>query len=147
MSIHYANQRILILGAGVTGSAVAKALKSRGGLVTITDDNSHDAVKPENVDLANFDAVVISPGWRQDHPLVKKVLASKLQILNEIDLAWQIRTDVSPGQKWLALTGTNGKTTTVEMGSGIMANGVWGGVEQRQRHGLGGERSSTPHKV
>jgi UDP-N-acetylmuramoylalanine--D-glutamate ligase len=120
MSIHYANQRILILGAGVTGSAVAKALKSRGGLVTITDDNSHDAVKPENVDLANFDAVVISPGWRQDHPLVKKVLASKLQILNEIDLAWQIRTDVSPGQKWLALTGTNGKTTTVEMVAKIL---------------------------
>ena len=108
------------MGAGVTGSAVAKALKSRGGLVTITDDNSHDAVKPEDVDLANFDAVVISPGWRQDHPLVKKVLASKLQILNEIDLAWQIRTENSPGQKWLALTGTNGKTTTVEMVAKIL---------------------------
>ena len=120
MSIQFADQRILILGAGVTGSAVAKALKSRGGLVTITDDNSHDAVKPENVDLANFDAVVISPGWRQDHPLVKKVLASKLQILNEIDLAWQIRTEIAPGQKWLALTGTNGKTTTVEMAAKIL---------------------------
>ena len=120
MSIQFADQRILILGAGVTGSAVAKALKSRGGLVTITDDNSHDAVKPENVDLANFDAVVISPGWRQDHPLVVKVLASDVQILNEIDLAWQIRTEVSPGQKWLALTGTNGKTTTVEMAAKIL---------------------------
>jgi UDP-N-acetylmuramoylalanine--D-glutamate ligase len=95
-------------------------LKSRGGLVTITDDNSHDAVKPENVDLANFDAVVISPGWRQDHPLVVKVLASSLLILNEIDLAWQIRTEVAPGQKWLALTGTNGKTTTVEMVAKIL---------------------------
>lgn len=120
MSIHYAHQRFLILGAGVTGSAVAKALKNRGGLVTIADDNSYDAVKPEDVDLANFDAVVISPGWRQDHLLVKKVLASKLQILNEIDLAWQIRTEVSPGQKWLALTGTNGKTTTVEMVAKIL---------------------------
>jgi UDP-N-acetylmuramoylalanine--D-glutamate ligase len=48
------------------------------------------------------------------------VLASKLQILNEIDLAWQIRTEVSPGQKWLALTGTNGKTTTVEMAAKIL---------------------------
>ena len=120
MSIHIADQRFLILGAGVTGSAVAKALKSRGGVVTITDDNSDVAVKPESVDLFDFDAVVISPGWRQDHPLVKKVLASKLQILNEIDLAWQIRTEVSPGQKWLALTGTNGKTTTVEMVAKIL---------------------------
>jgi UDP-N-acetylmuramoylalanine--D-glutamate ligase len=120
MSIHYADQRFLILGAGVTGSAVAKALISRGGLVTITDDTSQDAVKPGDVDLSHFDAVVISPGWRQDHPLVKKVLASNLQILNEIDLAWQIRTEISPGQKWLALTGTNGKTTTVEMVAKIL---------------------------
>jgi UDP-N-acetylmuramoylalanine--D-glutamate ligase len=120
MSIQFADQRFLILGAGVTGSAVAHALKSRGGVVTITDDNSDVAVKPESIDLANFDAAVISPGWRQDHPLVKKVLSSNLQILNEIDLAWQIRTELSPGQKWLALTGTNGKTTTVEMAAKIL---------------------------
>jgi len=120
MSINYAGQRFLILGAGVTGSAVAASLKSRGGLVTIADDNAHDAVKPERIDLAEFDAVVISPGWRQDHPLVLKVLASGLNILNEIDLAWQIRNEVAPGQKWLALTGSNGKTTTVEMVAKIL---------------------------
>jgi UDP-N-acetylmuramoylalanine--D-glutamate ligase len=120
MSIQFADQRFLILGAGVTGSAVAHALKSRGGMATITDDNASEAIKPEDVDLANFDAAVISPGWRQDHPLVKKVLSSNLQILNEIDLAWQIRKELSPGQKWLALTGTNGKTTTVEMAAKIL---------------------------
>ncbi len=120
MSIQFADQRFLILGAGVTGSAVAHALKSRGGIATITDDNASEAIKPEDVDLANFDAAVISPGWRQDHPLVKKVLSSNLQILNEIDLAWQIRKELSPGQKWLALTGTNGKTTTVEMAAKIL---------------------------
>ena len=120
MSIQFANQRFLILGAGVTGLAVADSLKSRGSLVTIADDTSLEAVKPESIDLADFDAVVISPGWRQDHPLVVKVLASNLQLVNEIDLAWQIRTEVSPGQKWLALTGTNGKTTTVEMVTTIL---------------------------
>ena len=120
MSINYAGQRFLILGAGVTGSAVAASLKSRGGVVTIADDNSHDAVKPESIELSDFDAAVISPGWRQEHPLVVKVLASGLEVLNEIDLAWQIRTDVAPAQKWLALTGTNGKTTTVEMVAKIL---------------------------
>jgi UDP-N-acetylmuramoylalanine--D-glutamate ligase len=120
MSINFAQQRFLILGAGVTGSAVARSLLARGGLVTIADDNAHDAVKPESVELTDFDAVVISPGWRQDHPLVVKVLASTLQILNEVDLAWQIRSEVAPGQKWLALTGTNGKTTTVEMAAKIL---------------------------
>ena len=120
MSIQFTDQRFLILGAGVTGNAVSHALKSRGGLVTIADDNSTDAVRPESVELTNFDAVVISPGWRQDHPLVVKALASGLHILNEIDLAWQIRSEVTPHQKWLALTGTNGKTTTVEMVAKIM---------------------------
>ncbi|MEI6552434.1 MAG: UDP-N-acetylmuramoyl-L-alanine--D-glutamate ligase [Actinomycetes bacterium] len=120
MSINFAQQRFLILGAGVTGSAVARSLQVRGAFVTIADDNAHDAVKPESVELTNFDAVVISPGWRQDHPLVVKVLASTLQILNEVDLAWQIRSEIAPGQKWLALTGTNGKTTTVEMAAKIL---------------------------
>ena len=117
---NFADQRFLILGAGVTGSAVASSLRSRGGLVTITDDNAHDALRPESVDLANFDAVVISPGWRQDHPLVVQALSSNLHILNEIDLAWQIRSELAPQQKWLALTGTNGKTTTVEMVAKIL---------------------------
>ena len=120
MSIQFADQRFLILGAGVTGLAVAASLKKRGGLVTITDDNSLDAVKPESVDLSSFDAAVISPGWRQNHPLVLKLLASELQLVNEIDLAWQIRTEIAPDQKWLALTGTNGKTTTVEMVAKIL---------------------------
>ena len=120
MSINFANQRFLVLGAGVTGSAVAKSLQARGGIVSIADDNAPDAIKPDAVDLNNFDSVVISPGWRQDHPLVIKVLASNLNILNEIDLAWQIRAEVAPGQKWLALTGTNGKTTTVEMTAKIL---------------------------
>ena len=117
---NFADQRFLILGAGVTGSAVANSLRSRGGLVSITDDNAQDALRPETINLANFDAVVISPGWRQDHPLVAQVLSSNLHILNEIDLAWQIRSEIAPQQKWLALTGTNGKTTTVEMVAKIL---------------------------
>jgi UDP-N-acetylmuramoylalanine--D-glutamate ligase len=117
---NFADQRFLILGAGVTGSAVASSLRSRGGLVTITDDNAQDVQRPETINLANFDAVVISPGWRQDHPLVVQALSSNLHILNEIDLAWQIRSELAPQQKWLALTGTNGKTTTVEMVAKIL---------------------------
>jgi len=120
MPINFANKRFLVLGAGVTGSAVARSLQARGGTVSIADDNTPDSIKPESVNLQDFDAVVISPGWRQDHPLVIKVLASDLEILNEIDLAWQIRAEVAPGQKWLALTGTNGKTTTVEMTARIL---------------------------
>jgi len=88
MSTDFAHRNILVLGAGVTGNSVARFLKSQGAKVTLTDDNSADAVKPEAVDLQNFDAAVISPGWRQDHPLVGKILNSSLELLNEIDIAW-----------------------------------------------------------
>ena len=120
MSTDFAHRNILVLGAGVTGNSVARFLKSQGAKVTLTDDNSADAVKPEAVDLQNFDAAVISPGWRQDHPLVGKILNSSLELLNEIDIAWNLRTLRAPSQKWIAVTGTNGKTTTVEMTAAIL---------------------------
>jgi UDP-N-acetylmuramoylalanine--D-glutamate ligase len=88
--------------------------------VTLTDDNSENAVKPDQIDLTSFDAAVISPGWRQDHPLVSQILNSPLELLNEIDIAWNLRSVRAPKQKWIALTGTNGKTTTVEMTAAIL---------------------------
>jgi UDP-N-acetylmuramoylalanine--D-glutamate ligase len=115
-----ADKRFLILGAGVTGLSVARSLKSHKSLVTIADDFSDEGVKTEGVDLKNFDAVVISPGWKLDHPLLVAVLDSRLEILNEVDLAWQIRSEIAPHQKWIAITGTNGKTTVVEMVAKIL---------------------------
>ena len=115
MPINFSNQQILVLGAGVTGSAVARSLENRGALVTIADDNDPKAIRPDAIDVSKFDAAVVSPGWRQDHPLLLKLISGGVQLLNEIDIAWQIRSEISPGQKWLAVTGTNGKTTTVEM--------------------------------
>jgi UDP-N-acetylmuramoylalanine--D-glutamate ligase len=120
MYTDFAHKNILVLGAGVTGNSVARFLKSQGAKVTLVDDNAADAVKPEAVDVQNFEAAVISPGWRQDHPLVVQILNSSLELLNEIDIAWKLRTARAPGQKWIAVTGTNGKTTTVEMAAAIL---------------------------
>ena len=120
MSTDFAHKNILVLGAGVTGTSVARFLQSRGAQVTLTDDNSEGAVKPSEVNLKDFDAVVISPGWRQDHPLVVQILNSSIEMLNEIDIAWSLRAERAPSQKWIALTGTNGKTTTVEMTAAIL---------------------------
>ena len=120
MSTDFAHKNILVLGAGVTGKSVARFLQSRGAQITLTDDNSEGAVKPSEVNLKDFEAVVISPGWRQDHPLVAQILNSPIEMLNEIDIAWSLRAERAPGQKWIALTGTNGKTTTVEMTAAIL---------------------------
>ena len=120
MSTDFSHKNILVLGAGVTGNSVARFLKSQGAQVTLTDDNADGAIKPQDVDLETFDAAVISPGWRQNHPLVVKILNSSLELLNEIDIAWNLRSMRAPGQKWIAVTGTNGKTTTVEMTAAIL---------------------------
>lgn len=120
MNTDFAHKNILVLGAGVTGKSVARFLQSRGAQVTLTDDNAEGAVKPDVVNINEFEGVVISPGWRQDHPLVIQILNSSIEMLNEIDIAWSLRSERSPSQKWIGLTGTNGKTTTVEMTAAIL---------------------------
>jgi UDP-N-acetylmuramoylalanine--D-glutamate ligase len=120
MGSNIAEKKFLILGAGVTGLSVERCLKSRGGKVTIADDYSDAGIRTDEIDLKNFDAVVVSPGWKLDHPLLIKTLNSNLEVLNEIDLAWQIKCEIAPHQKWLAITGTNGKTTAVEMVAKIL---------------------------
>jgi UDP-N-acetylmuramoylalanine--D-glutamate ligase len=77
---------------------VARSIQKRGGTVDITDDNAAGALLPKDINLQEYDAVVISPGWRQDHPLVLKVLATGMKLLNEVDLAWLIRNEIAPHQ-------------------------------------------------
>lgn len=118
-------QRILIAGAGVTGVAVARELLKRGATICLVDDRveaieGFTVIAPDKVDIDGFDALMISPGWREDHPLVAAAKRTGIALINEIDLAWQIRNELNPQQKWLALTGTNGKTTTVEMVAHIL---------------------------
>ena len=128
MPLSFDGQRILILGAGVTGNAVARSLVKRGAAVSIADENpaaksEHTVIDTKNVVINDFDSVVVSPGWRQDHPLVVEAIVAGITLLNEVDLAWQIKSEIAPGQKWLALTGTNGKTTTVEMVAAMLKSG------------------------
>ena len=124
------HKKILVLGAGVTGLASARALIARDAQVTIVDDtvttdNEFSILKPSADNVSDFDFVLISPGWQESHPLIQKAQATRVTLLNEIDLAWAIKEERSPGQKWLALTGTNGKTTTVEMtAAALRAGGV-----------------------
>ena len=118
-------KKILVAGAGVTGLAVARALLARGAEVTFADEKvdhveGFDVFAPADIDIRQFDGLMVSPGWREDHSLVKAAREFEVTILNEIDFAWSIKSEKLPGQKWLALTGTNGKTTTVEMVAHIM---------------------------
>ena len=115
-------KKVLVLGAGVTGVAAAHALRMRGAEVSFADDV---VTSVENFVVANsstynakeWDYILVSPGWKESHPLIQSALRDNVQIINEIDLAWSFK---SPSQKWIALTGTNGKTTTVEMTASML---------------------------
>jgi len=125
MSLNFAGRKILVAGGGVTGSSVARFLDTEGATVVIVDENpdlktEFTVLAPQSVDVKEYSAVVISPGWKESHPLVAACIAAGIEILNEIDIAWSIAQERSPGQKWLALTGTNGKTTTVEMATAML---------------------------
>ena len=118
-------KRILIAGAGVTGVAVAQALVRREAVVTIVDEyvdvnENFRVISPNDVQWKDYDLFFLSPGWREDHPLVMGARQAKIALANEIDLAWSLK---NPTQKWLALTGTNGKTTTVELAAAMLRSG------------------------
>jgi UDP-N-acetylmuramoylalanine--D-glutamate ligase len=122
---NFADKKILIAGAGVTGVASARALVKRGAEVLLVDDkkieNSEFKVThTSNADVRDFDVLLISPGWREDHPLVVAARENKVAIINEIDLAWSLKP---ASQKWLGLTGTNGKTSTVELTAHMIRTG------------------------
>jgi UDP-N-acetylmuramoylalanine--D-glutamate ligase len=123
--LNFSEKKILIAGAGVTGVAAAKALKKRGAEVLLVDEkmieNSEFSVaNPSEIQISDFDALLISPGWREDHPLVAAARKSDVAIINEIDLAWNLKP---ASQKWLGLTGTNGKTSTVELTAHMIRTG------------------------
>ncbi|HEX2312932.1 MAG TPA: UDP-N-acetylmuramoyl-L-alanine--D-glutamate ligase, partial [Thermomonospora sp.] len=64
------------------------------------------------------DLVVVSPGWRPDAPLPRAAAEAGVEIYGEVELAWRLRP--AGAAPWLALTGTNGKTTVVRMLAGIL---------------------------
>lgn len=122
---HLDGKRILVAGAGVTGVACARALEKRGSVVTIVDEKVTELdgfaiINPASVDFSNFDLLLVSPGWREDHPVVLAARKARIALINEVDLAWSLKPT---GQKWIALTGTNGKTTTVELAAAMLRSG------------------------
>ena len=128
MAANLSGESVLILGAGVTGIAVARSLSAKGATILFADDQvesveGFSVAKSDQLSVEAFSFLVISPGWKENHPLIVKARAAGIPLVNEIDLAWSFRTELVPGQKWIALTGTNGKTTTVEMAAAMLRAG------------------------
>jgi UDP-N-acetylmuramoylalanine--D-glutamate ligase len=129
--------RAVVAGMGVSGFAAADNLTHQGAHVTALDESDEGergekgtlleilgadvrlgpgstAELPEDVDL-----VVTSPGWRPSAPLLAQARERGVPVWGEVELAWRLR-DPEHAAPWLAVTGTNGKTTTVQMLDSIL---------------------------
>jgi UDP-N-acetylmuramoylalanine--D-glutamate ligase len=121
-------KRVCVAGIGISGVAAARALADRGAVVTVVDGRDGLLEEQRAVDLGaagvtvrlgeptvlpdGTDLVVTSPGWRPDQPLLVAAAESGIAVWGEVELAWRLR---DPAVPWLGVTGTNGKTTTVQM--------------------------------
>ena len=124
--------RAVVAGMGVSGFAAADNLTHIGASVIGLDESEADP-RPEQATLlqilgadirlgpgttaelpADVDVLVTSPGWSPDAPLLRQARERGVPIWGEVELAWRLR-DPDSAAPWLAVTGTNGKTTTVQM--------------------------------
>jgi UDP-N-acetylmuramoylalanine--D-glutamate ligase len=123
---------VVVAGAAVAGAAAARALLRRGAVVTVIDQRASTATEALAAEGARvviasdaptglFEGVtdlVVSPGFPPRHPLALAARSAGAEVYSEPELAWRLRTPTDAA--WLAVTGTNGKTTTVTMLAAIL---------------------------
>ena len=131
--------RAVVAGFGVSGFAAADNLTHLGAAVTALDERAEGKEEKAELlevlgadvrlgpgttaalpsDLDHIDVVVTSPGWRPDSPLLVEARERGIPVWGEVELAWRLRHP-DHDTPWLAVTGTNGKTTTVQMLDAIL---------------------------
>jgi len=130
--VELARARVVVAGLGVSGRAAVGVLTDRGAHVVTVDARAGDADARDATEfvaaggLDGVDLVVASPGWAPANPLLAAAVALGVPVWSEVELAWQVRVDRTGGRgpaPWLAVTGTNGKTTTVGMLESILRAG------------------------
>ncbi|HET9418313.1 MAG TPA: UDP-N-acetylmuramoyl-L-alanine--D-glutamate ligase [Chthoniobacterales bacterium] len=126
--MRYKNQHVAVLGAGLSGTAAALLLRSEGAEVAVLDNAEEKNLLKStlenlraqgvrvicgpaaNADQTKYDFAVLSPGIDPLSPLALNFSSRKIDITGELELGWR-----SCGLPVIAVTGTNGKTTTTEL--------------------------------
>ncbi len=116
-------KKVLVVGLARSGMAAIRVLKKLGAEVTLSESKKKDDIKEigflneNNVEIVgqdmsvferDFDFVVKNPGVPYRSPMMQKLQERNIPVLTEIELAYQ----VAKPQHYIAITGTNGKTTT-----------------------------------
>jgi UDP-N-acetylmuramoylalanine--D-glutamate ligase len=126
--VKYQGKKVAVLGAGLSGTAAALLLRSEGADVTVLDSAKEKTLLKSTIenlrargvevrcgsaaeqDSSPYDFVVLSPGIDPISPLATIFSSRNIETMGELELGWR-----SVNVPVIAITGTNGKTTTTEL--------------------------------
>ena len=121
--------KVAVFGLGGSGLATVRSLVAGGADVTAFDDNAASVEKARAEGLptgdlreghfSRFELLVLAPGVPLTHPkphwTVEKAKAAGIEIIGDIEIFCRERRAIAPGAPFVAITGTNGKSTTTAL--------------------------------
>ncbi|GAA2425133.1 UDP-N-acetylmuramoyl-L-alanine--D-glutamate ligase [Streptomyces mauvecolor] len=138
VSTTWQGKRVTVAGLGVSGMPVARVLNGLGAAVTVVNEGADERSRTQAAELEaqgitvrlgdgatlpeGTELIVTTPGWRPDKPLFAAAAEAGVPVWGDVELAWRLRDlDGRTPAPWLAITGTNGKTTTTQMLASILS--------------------------
>jgi UDP-N-acetylmuramoylalanine--D-glutamate ligase len=140
----WAGLRVVVTGIGLSGFSAADTLIELGAQVVLVDalENEETLAKADTLRIVGAhevllggeyartlplvggqpaELVVTSPGWSPQQPLLAEAARAGIPIWGDVELAWRVRQRAGRRTAdWLAITGTNGKTTTVGLTASML---------------------------
>ncbi|MEE1755067.1 UDP-N-acetylmuramoyl-L-alanine--D-glutamate ligase [Streptomyces sp. SP18CS02] len=137
VSTSWQGKHVTVAGLGVSGIPAARVLHGLGAIVTVVDDGDDERSRTQAAQLEaegitvrlgdgatlpeGTELIVTAPGWQPGKPLFAAAAEAGVEVWGDVELAWRLRgLDGREPAPWLAVTGTNGKTTTVRMLASIL---------------------------
>jgi len=124
--VRFDDKKVLVIGLGFSGVAASRLLAGRGAKVYAVDSADNEALRAQAEELRSsgvkvdlgvralseqaFDLAVVSPGVPANNPIFASARERRIPIVGEFELGWQNSLCLN-----IAITGTNGKTTTTEL--------------------------------
>jgi UDP-N-acetylmuramoylalanine--D-glutamate ligase len=132
----FAGQKVAVFGLGGSGLVSASALLAGGADVVAFDDDPQSVAKANaagiptadlrNVDWSRIAALVLAPGVPLTHPkphwIVERAHKAGVAVIGDIELFCRERAKLAPDSPFVAITGTNGKSTTTALVAHLVAS-------------------------
>ena len=116
----FSGKRFFVYGKGLSGKAAKKAIKKRGGRVSVYSDKCGEFCTPPE---RGYYSAIISPGIKKEHPVYSYCKTRGIKAMGEIELGFML-TD----KPIVGVTGTNGKTTVTRLASKMLGCTACGNI-------------------